>query len=209
MKNVGQIFLKCTAIATLALGSFSAQAADARVLVMMQTSEGPIEIELFADRAPLTVANFLRYVDGGHYTDASFYRTVTFENDKGKPWIEVIQGGLGDATPAFPPIAHESTAKTGLTHEDGTISMARGDIGTAAAEFFICIGAQPGLDHGALRNPDGQGFAAFGKVTRGMDTVRRIHKAKADGVSDSAYTEGQILSEPARITSVTRVARDD
>lgn len=209
MKNVGQTVLRCVAVAILALGSLAARADDKSVLVMMQTSEGPIEIELFADRAPLTVANFLRYVDGGHYTDASIYRTVTFENDKGKPWIEVIQGGIGDATPAFPPIAHESTAKTGLSHEDGTISMARGDVGTAAAEFFICIGAQPGLDHGAMRNPDGQGFAAFGKVTRGMDTVRRIHKAEAKGVSDSPYTEGQILSEPARILSVTRVERDE
>lgn len=204
MRNLTEILRRCVALIVLMASAVAAQADGERVRVLMQTTEGAIEIELFADKAPLTVANFLRYVDGGHYSDASFYRTVTFENDKGKPWIEVIQGGLGDATPAFPPIGHESTAVTGLSHEDGTISMARGDVGTAAAEFFICIGAQPGLDHGAMRNPDGQGFAAFGKVTRGMDTVRRIHQAEAGGASDSAYTEGQILSAPVRIVSVTR-----
>jgi peptidyl-prolyl cis-trans isomerase A (cyclophilin A) len=208
MKNWAEVLRRSVALIVLMVSAAAAQADGERVRVLMQTTEGAIEIELFADKAPLTVANFLRYVDGGHYSDASFYRTVTFENDKGKPWIEVIQGGLGDATPAFPPIGHESTAVTGLSHEDGTISMARGDVGTAAAEFFICIGAQPGLDHGALRNPDGQGFAAFGKVTRGMDTVRRIHKAEAGGASDSAYTEGQILSEPVRIVSVSRSGAD-
>lgn len=209
MKTVCRFVLGVVATVVLYFAAV-ANAADAgTVRLLMQTSEGPIEIELYADRAPLTVANFLAYVDGGHYDGATFYRTVTFENDKGKPWIEVIQGGIGDAQPAFPPIAHESTAKTGLTHEDGTLSMARGDVGTAAAEFFICIGAQPGLDHGAMRNPDGQGFAAFGRVTRGMDTVRRIHLSDASAPSETPYTEGQLLSAPVKITSVVRLETSD
>ncbi|MEQ8208102.1 MAG: peptidylprolyl isomerase [Woeseia sp.] len=208
MKTVCRFVAGAVATALLFIAAAANAADTGTVRVLMQTSEGPIEIELYADRAPLTVANFLAYVDGGHYNGASFYRTVTFENDKGKPWIEVIQGGIGDAVPAFAPIAHESTAKTGLTHEDGTLSMARGDVGTAAAEFFICLGAQPGLDHGAMRNPDGQGFAAFGRVTRGMDTVRRIHKSDASAPSETPYTEGQLLSAPVQITSAVRLKDD-
>ena len=205
MNNTGQFMRAAIAFVLLLAAGLTRGEDTGDVRVLMETSAGPIEIELYADRAPVTVANFLKYVDGGYYKDASFYRTVTFENDNGRPWIEVIQGGLGDAEPAFPPIAHESTATTGLTHEDGTLSMARGDVGTAAAEFFICIGAQPGLDHGAMRNPDGQGFAAFGRVTRGMDTVRRIHRADTSAASDSEYTVGQILSEPVTIRSVSRL----
>ena len=209
MNNAGRFMPRVIAAALLLAAGFVHAADSGTVRVMLETSAGPIEIELYADRAPLTVANFLKYVDGGYYEGASFYRTVTFENDKGRPWIEVIQGGVGDAEPAFPPIAHESTAVTGLTHEDGTLSMARGDVGTAAAEFFICIGAQPGLDHGALRNPDGQGFAAFGRVTRGMDTVRRIHRSDAGAASDSEYTVGQMLSAPVTIRSVSRLDPED
>ena len=175
------------------------------VRVRMQTTAGSIDIELDAKRAPLTVANFLRHVDAGRYDGATFYRTVTRANDHGSPVIEVIQGGLGNAAAPWPPIAHESTAQTGLSHLDGTISMARGEAGTASSEFFICIGAQPGLDYGAPRNPDGQGFAAFGRAVSGMETVRRIHRQPAEGAADSAYVEGQMLTVPVRILEVRRV----
>lgn len=201
MKEIMALHITLAALLLCGTAAF----ADDTVQVHLDTSEGPILIELYPDRAPLTVANFLRYVDGGHYDGATFYRTVTFENDKGKPLIEVIQGGIGDAPPPFPPIAHESTAETGLTHADGTVSMARGDVGTAAGEFFICIGAQPGLDHGQLRNPDGQGFAAFGRVIRGMETVHRIHGGDASAPSESAYTAGQMLSAPVLIERARRV----
>ena len=102
-------------------------------------------------------------------------------------------------------IDHESTAQTGILHTDGVISMARGGLGTASSEFFICIGDQPGLDHGQTRNADGQGFAAFGKVTRGMDVVRAIQGLPADANSESEYTKGQILDEPAVIETVARI----
>lgn len=171
--------------------------------VVMTTAEGDILIELYADEAPKTVANFLRHVDGGYYDGATFYRTVTYENDNGNPKIEVIQGGLGDASP-FDPIDHEDTEITGIRHTDGTISMARGDVGTASSEFFIVIGDQPGLDKGEVRNPDRQGFAAFAQVIEGMDVVREIHEKPANAPSDSAYTEGQIIEEPVVIESVRR-----
>lgn len=170
----------------------------------MTTSQGDIDIELYLDKAPVTAGNFLRLVDDGHLDGGTFYRVVTYENDNGKPKIEVIQGGLGDRESPFEPIDHETTEQTGILHKDGVISMARGDVGTASSEFFICIGDQPGLDYGETRNPDRQGFAAFGKVVNGMEVVRQINRLPADAPSESDYTRGQMLSEPVEIVSVRR-----
>ena len=192
-------FSLCMAMLLLAL---PAAAEDVRVI--MTTSEGNIEIELYRDRAPVTAGNFLKLVDNGDLDGGSFYRVVTDDNDRGSPKIEVIQGGLGDAGEGFATIAHENTGQTGIRHTDGVISMARGALGTASTEFFICIGDQPGLDHGQPRNADMQGFAAFGKVVNGMDVVRRINGLPADGPSESDYTKGQILTEPVSIVSVRR-----
>ncbi len=180
--------------------------ADERVSVLMVTSEGEIEIELYTSRAPITTGNFLKLVEDGDMNHGSFYRVVSYENDNGAPKIEVIQGGRGDEMEGvFDMIDHESTAQTGILHTDGVISMARGGLGTTSSEFFICIGDQPGLDHGQTRNADGQGFAAFGKVTRGMDVVRAIQGLPADANSESEYTKGQILDEPAVIETVARI----
>jgi peptidyl-prolyl cis-trans isomerase A (cyclophilin A) len=178
---------------------------EGTVRVMMVTSQGDIEIELYTDRAPITAENFLKLVDGERLDGGSFYRVVTYENDNGNPKIEVIQGGLGDeGEGSVEPIAHETTEHTGILHKDGVISMARGDVGTASSEFFICLGDQPGLDYGNVRNPDEQGFAAFGQVVSGMDVVRRINQLPADAPSDSDYTRGQILTDPVTIVSVRR-----
>lgn len=180
--------------------------AEDKVEVIMSTSEGDVRIELYAERAPVTVENFLKYVDGGHYEGGSFYRTVTYENDNGNPKIEVIQGGLGNGIDApFPPIAHEDTEVSGVPHTDGVVSMARNGVGTASSEFFICLGDQPGLDKGEVRNPDGQGFAAFGKVVDGMDVVKRIHQSPAAASSYSEYTKGQIIEDPVQILVIRRV----
>jgi len=176
----------------------------ATVALTMRTSMGDIELEVYPDNAPLTVENFLKLVDGKHLDGATFYRTVSPENDNGEPPIAVIQGGIGDAESPFPPIAHESTEATGLPHLDGSLSMARGAVGTAATEFFICIGAQPALDFGAQRNPDGQGFAVFGQVVAGMDVVRAIHQAPADTPTEFAYFENQLINAPIVIESVRR-----
>ena len=145
--------------------------------ISMETELGPIQLELYPDRAPITVSNFLRYVDKNRYEDLHFYRVVHMKNQPDNDVkIEVIQGGLGfDKHPMeLPTILHETTDKTGIRHLNGTLSMARLEPGTASSEIFICINDQPELDYSGKRNPDGQGFAAFGKVISGMDVIRKI-----------------------------------
>ena len=145
--------------------------------ISMETELGSIQMVLYPDRAPITVSNFLKYVDENRYKDFHFYRVVHMENQPDNDVkIEVIQGGLGfDKHPMeLPTILHETTDKTGIRHLNGTLSMARLEPGTASSEIFICINDQPELDFGGKRNPDGQGFAAFGKVISGMDVVRKI-----------------------------------
>ena len=183
---------------------FSTTAGAETVNVQMTTSLGVIEMEVYTDAAPITAGNFLRLIDGDHLDGGSFYRAVSPENDNGSPIISVSQGGLGDAESPVAPIAHETTADTGLLHVDGAVSMARAGVGTASTELFICIGDQPALDFGATRNPDGQGFAVFGRVIGGMDVVKAIHTQPADTPTESAYMAGQILEEPVKIISVRR-----
>ena len=145
--------------------------------ISMETELGSIQMVLYPDRAPITVSNFLRYVDENRYEDFHFYRVVHMENQPDNDVkIEVIQGGLGfDKHPMeLPTIVHETTDKTGIRHLNGTLSMARLEPGTASSEIFICINDQPELDYSGKRNPDGQGFAAFGKVISGMDVIRKI-----------------------------------
>jgi len=174
--------------------------------VEFKTDAGRFVVEVYENRAPVSSANFLAYVDAGLYEGAEFYRTVREDNDRGSPIIEVIQGGLLDEEGALEPVAHESTAFTGILHTDSTISLARAEPGTGGgAAFFICIGDQPGLDYGAKRNPDGLGFAAFGKVIQGMDVVRAIHKMDASAPSESEYMRGQMLSKTVRINGARRL----
>jgi peptidyl-prolyl cis-trans isomerase A (cyclophilin A) len=152
--------------------------------VLIQTTFGDIKVEIYETEAPITAANFLKYVDEERFEGATFYRVVTMGNQPDKKIkIEVIQGGLryGEHPKRLPPIEHETTDKTGVLHKGGVISMARLEPGTASSEIFICVGDQPELDFGGRRNPDGQGFAAFGKVVGGMDVVRKIHQQPADG----------------------------
>lgn len=186
------------------LGCAPKKVADG-VVVVMSTNLGNIEIITYPDKAPLTANNFLRLVDGRHLDGGVFYRAVSPNNDNGRPPISVIQGGLADAAGPFAAIEHETTVATGLPHVDGAISMARGEVGTASTEFFICIGAQPALDFGAERNPDGQGFAVFGQVVAGMDVVHAIHQQPANAPTASEYVAGQILEKPVRIISVKRI----
>ncbi len=181
------------------------QASDATRIVL-QTSAGAIEIEVYEDRAPLSAGDFLTYVDQGLFDGGGFYRVVRKDNDNGSPIIEVIQGGLLDHSHGLGPIALETTEMTGIKHTDGAISLGRTepDTGSAAA-FFICIGDQPSLDFGGMRNKDGQGFAAFGKVINGMDVVRKIQQLRSAAPSEDAYTAGQLLADPVLIQSATRV----
>ena len=143
----------------------------------METYLGTITAELFPKQAPITVKNFLSYIQQNRYDECHFYRVVHSNNQpENKILIEVIQGGLGvDKHPAeLKAITHENTNQTNILHKNGTISMARLEPGTASSEFFICINDQPELDYGGRRNPDGQGFAAFGQVIKGMEIVKKI-----------------------------------
>ncbi len=166
--------------------------------VFISTDLGDIVVEVYEDKAPITAANFLRYVDEGRFDGGSFFRIVRMDNQPNDDVkIEVIQGGArrGARSDRLPPIEHETTDVTGILHKDGVISMARSSPGTASSEFFICVGDQPELDFGGRRNPDGQGFAAFGKVVRGMDVVREIQKLGSGS---------QSLDEPVPIKSIRR-----
>ncbi|HKB02985.1 MAG TPA: peptidylprolyl isomerase [Gemmataceae bacterium] len=170
-------------VAVLALAA-GASADEKPVRVRIETDLGDIEVELDPARAPNTVANFLRYVDGKIYDGGRFHRTVTPDNQPdNKVKIEVIQADINPAKEKdeFPAIKLERTKDTKLSHKDGTISMARDGPDTATSDFFLCIGDQPELDFGGKRNPDGQGFAAFGRVVKGMDVVRKIQKSPAAG----------------------------
>ena len=158
-----------------------------RPRVQIDTALGSITVELDAVHAPVTTENFLRYVLEGFYSDGEFFRTVTDSNQPNDTVkIEVIQAGADPEKAVdqfYDPILLERTSSTGLRHLDGTISMARLSPDTATHSFFICVGDQPELDFGGKRNPDGQGFAAFGRVMEGMDLVREIHAMPADGQS--------------------------
>lgn len=183
-------------------------ATPARNVVRITTEFGEIDVALHVAKAPLSSGDFLRYVDRGLYDGAGFYRVVREDNDRGSARIDVVQGGLLDESKALPPVAHESTRDTGIRHTDGTVSLARGEVGSgSAAYFFICVGDQPALDFGGARNPDGQGFAAFGQVIRGMDVVRKIHAMEAGGESDSPYTRGQMLTAPVKFVRAEVVRR--
>jgi peptidyl-prolyl cis-trans isomerase A (cyclophilin A) len=168
------------------------------VSVLIVTELGNIEVDLYPKKAPITVQNFLKYVDGGLYNGGVFHRTVKLDNQPGKNvLIEVIQAGINQdrVKESFPPIKLEPTNKTGLRHKNGTISMARDTPNSATSDFFICIGDQPSLDYGGKRNPDGQGFAAFGRVVKGMDVVKKIQTLPA---------EGQALTPAVRILKISR-----
>ena len=196
-------------LAVFLLASHAGLKAADPVTLVMNTSAGDIRIELYPQAAPVTVENFLKYVDGGHYSNAHFYRVVRMDNqEQNNVKIEVIQGGMqleAEDLP-FEAIPHESTKTTGIRHRDGVISMARGEPGTAASEFFICVNDQPELDFGGQRNPDELGFAAFGKVVSGMDVVRVIQAMDTEAPEgELEYTSGQVLLERVVIYEISRV----
>lgn len=191
---------------------FAAADAGAATRVLIETELGDILAMVAEESAPITAHNFLRQVRAGAYEGGTFYRVVRRSNQPDSPVkIEVIQGGLGwRAEGPYPPIAHETTEQTGLLHIDGALSMARSEPGTASSEFFICIGDQPELDFGGRRNPDGQGFATFGRVLEGMDVVRAIQaQATRQRGPDDDQLEGQMLAQPVRIISIRRADAPD
>jgi peptidyl-prolyl cis-trans isomerase A (cyclophilin A) len=177
------------------------------VRVRVQTELGEIVVEVDPARAPVTAANFLKYVDAGHYDGGTWHRTVKLDNQPESPVkIEVIQAGVhpDNAKSGFAPIPLERTSVTGILHKDGVISMARGAPDSATSGWFICINDQPSLDFGGTRNPDGQGFAAFGRVVSGMDVVRKIQAAPSSA-NRRSNAEAQRLTPPIMILKVARI----
>jgi peptidyl-prolyl cis-trans isomerase A (cyclophilin A) len=171
------------------------------VRVILTTSAGPIALDLDVGRAPITTGNFLRYVDQKRLDGIAFYRAVKITADFG-----LVQGGVrNDPKRVLANIAHEPTSKTGLRHTDGTISMARGKLGSANGDFFIIIGTMPSLDADPAAPGDNLGYAAFGKVVEGMDVVRKIYDAPISptlGVKEGM--KGQMIAAPVRILSARR-----
>jgi peptidyl-prolyl cis-trans isomerase A (cyclophilin A) len=172
----------------------------ATVHVSLQTSEGPITLELEKERAPVTTANFLRYVDENRLDGATFYRATKVGEKYG-----LIQGGVrNDPERVLPPIAHEPTSETGLSHIDGATSMARAEPGSANGDFFITIGDLTSMDADPTKPGDNLGFAVFGRVVEGMDVVRRILAAPTSPTEGEGAMKGQMLAEPVVIISATR-----
>ena len=202
MKLVVALVLSAVVAAT-ALVSTQSKAIRVRV----QTELGDIVIEVDPVKAPLTTANFLKYVDGGHYDGGIFHRTVKLDNQPESPVkIEVIQAGVNPdrAKEGFAAIPLERTNVTGILHKDGAVSMARGAADSATSGWFVCINDQPSLDFGGNRNPDGQGFAAFGRVVTGMDVVRKIQAAPSS-TNRTTNTEAQRLTPAIKILKAARV----
>jgi peptidyl-prolyl cis-trans isomerase A (cyclophilin A) len=146
----------------------------------IRTSAGDIEIEIYPDKAPLTAGAFLSYIDSGFFKNSSFYRVLNDDNQSSAAdRSHLIQGGIWRTNQrkaaSLTGIPHETTQQTHILHKDGVLSLARTAPGTATTEFFICVGDQPGFDYGGGNNPDGQGYAAFGKVVKGKDIVRNIY----------------------------------
>lgn len=171
----------------------------ATVRVTLRTSLGDIVLELERARAPVTTANFLRYVDARRFDGTSFYRSMKLRSDWG-----LIQGGIRDPRLLYPAVAHEPTTQTGLTHSEGVISMPRRAPGSAQADFFITVGAHPGYDANPAGAGDNLGFAAFGRVVQGMDVVRRILEAPTSPTLGEGVMRGQMLEPQVRILTARR-----
>ncbi|MGH7617753.1 MAG: peptidylprolyl isomerase [Gemmatimonadaceae bacterium] len=199
-KPIVAILLLGLSVDALAQRATGGPAKPGIVRLVIETERGDIAVSLDSAKAPITVTNFLRYVDGGFFTNGVFHRTVTPANQPtDSVRIEVIQGGADPQRrgAGFSAIELERTSTTGLKHKDGTLSMARAGPNTATSDFFICIGNQPALDFGGHRNRDGQGFAAFGQVTKGMNVVRAIQASPA---------QGQTLAPPITIRRIRRTS---
>lgn len=177
-------------------------APPATVKVTLTTAQGPIVLELEKERAPVTTANFLRYVDQKRLDGTAFYRAAKAPN---APEYGLVQFGTrNDPKKTLPPIAHEPTTKTGLSHTNGTISLARNAPGTGAGDFFIIVGDTPSLDANPGAPGDNQGFAAFGHVVEGMDLIKQMLAAPTDPNRGEGVMKGQYLATPVVITAARR-----
>jgi peptidyl-prolyl cis-trans isomerase A (cyclophilin A) len=183
-----------------ATGAWAQGAAPGVVKVELNTAEGLIVLELAGDKAPLTVANFLKYLDGGRYTGGTFYRGVTVP---GAPQLGLVQFGPKPGK-YFAPVPHEPTSQTGLKHLAGTVSLARGAPNSGTCDIFICIGDAPYLDADPSKPGDNLGFAAFGQVVEGMDVAKRIQLLPKSTTAQNPTMVGQMLEKPVPILTAKR-----
>jgi peptidyl-prolyl cis-trans isomerase A (cyclophilin A) len=172
----------------------------ANVRVLLHTEAGDIIVELEMARAPITAANFLHYVETRRLDGTEFYRAMHTAADAG-----LIQGGVRNGNMLFPPIAHEPTSQTGLSHVDGALSAPRFEPGSARGDFTIMVGPQLYLDAGPGSGGDGLGYAVFGHVVEGMDVVRRILAAPTSPTEGEGVMRGQMLSPRIHILTARRL----
>ena len=174
--------------------------------VVFETDMGNIVIEVNPAAAPLSAADFLRYVDQGLYDGQGFYRTVSPATDPAQMGMSLVQGGRLNVEPISAPVPHEPTSQTGLSNVAGTVALARNEVGSgSAAFFFVNLGDNSFLDAGeGGRNPDGAGYAVFGRVTKGMDTLRAIQAGETAPDPLGIFTDGQKLAEPVYILRAYR-----
>lgn len=181
-----------------------------RPLVILETTQGPIEMTVYTDKAPISAGDFLRYVDNGLYDGQGFYRVVRPDNDPRDMGMSLIQGGRLDREIIGGPIAHELTTQTGISNTYGAVAIARLEPGSgSAAYFFINIGQNDFLDTGGVRNEDGQGYATFARVTKGMDVVKAIQAMETKIDEEESPTRGQSLVAPIIITRAYRAQKPE
>lgn len=172
------------------------------VKVRFRTGLGDIVIALEKERAPITTAYILKHVDQKRFEGSNFYRAYKITPD-GR--LALVQGGVMDPKKQLPPVPHEPTSKTGLSHVDGAVSLARLAPGTATANFFIILGDLPSLDANPQASGDNQGYAVFGRVVEGMDVVRKILEAPIAPTKGTGAMKGQMIATPVPILSAVRV----
>jgi peptidyl-prolyl cis-trans isomerase A (cyclophilin A) len=209
MRTAG-IFLRIALVAGLGLG-LAAQAGDGEVLVRIETALGGIDVAVDTKRAPITAANFLKYVDAKAYDGGRFHRATRPDNYvpqlPERPAFQIVQADIDPqrSKDKFPPIPLERTTATGLTHTAGALSMPRGaSADSATSGFVICLEDTPSLDFGSQRYPDGQGFAAFGRVVKGLDVVRRIQQQPTNKEGQTPMAR-QTLTPVITITRMSRL----
>ncbi|MBP7704677.1 MAG: peptidylprolyl isomerase [Caulobacter sp.] len=181
--------------------------APVRPRVRLETPQGPIVIELYTDKAPITAANFLRYVDEKRYVGAHFYRSIRFSG-AGMENYGLLQGGLNGSGRPLPPIVHEPTTQTGLSHKDGAVSLARETPGSGKSEFFICLGDMSnGLDADPKSPGDNLGYAVFGQIVEGKEVALALQKAPLSATKGAEFgMKGQMLDPVIPIPAMTRVS---
>ena len=190
------------ALATSAAAQTDPPAPDGAVRVTLDTANGPILVEVYPKQAPVTAGNFLRYVDEKRFDGASFYRASKVPN---APDYGLVQGGVrNDPKRVLKPIAHEPTTRTGLSHVNGALSMGRTAPGTATSDFFICVGDMTYMDADPKQPGDNLGFAVFGKVVEGMDTVKTILAEPTSPTAGEGVMKGEMLAKPVKILSASR-----